>query len=234
VSARATLSSVDLYNAMPGVVTVYADLVCPFATFTLRGLRAARERLGLDVRLDLRAFPLELVNRRPHDLGLIELEKPVLAELEPYLGWRRWRADPATWPVTSLMALEAVQAAKRPEVGGLVASDELDSALRRALFLDSRCIAILPVILEVAEECPDMDRGALAADLHHGVGRVDVMAQYAYVERKHVRTSPHVFTPDGRSWPSPGMDLDRRGDYPVVNRYDPEAYERILRAAVPG
>jgi hypothetical protein len=41
---------VDLYNPAPGVVTVYADLVCPFATFTLRGLRVTRERLGLDGR----------------------------------------------------------------------------------------------------------------------------------------------------------------------------------------
>jgi predicted DsbA family dithiol-disulfide isomerase len=225
---------VDLYNSTPGVVTVYADLVCPFATFALHGLRATRDRLRLDVRLDLRAFPLELANRRPHDLGLTELEKPVLIRLDSHLGWRRWRAEPSTWPVTSLLALEAVQAAKRPEVGGLVASDELDNALRRALFLDSRCIALLPVILEVAEECPDMDRGALAVDMTHGMGRVDVMAQYAYAERKDVEASPHVFTPDGRNWVNPGMEFDRRGDYPVVTSYDPGAYEEILRAAVAG
>lgn len=224
---------VDLYNRVPGVVTVYADVVCPFATFTLRGLRVTRQRLGLDVRIDLRAYPLEMVNRRPHDLGLIELEKPVLAELEAHLGWRRWRADPSTWPVTSLLALEAVQAVKRPEVGGLIASDELDNALRRALFLDSRCIALLPVILEVAEECPDMDRAALAADLMHGLGRVDVMEQYAYIERKDVEASPQVFTPDGQKWINPGMEFDRRGDYPVVTGYDPGIYEEILRAAVP-
>jgi predicted DsbA family dithiol-disulfide isomerase len=223
---------VDLYSSTPGVVTVYADVVCPFATFTLRGLRAARDRLGLDLQIDLRAFPLELVNRRPHDLGLIELEKPVLAELEAHLGWRRWRAEPSTWPVTSLLALEAVQAAKQPEVGGLRASEELDNALRRALFLDSRCIALLPVILEVAEECPDMDRAALAADLQHGVGRADVMRQYARAERKEVQASPHVFAPDGRSWVNPGMEFDRRGDYPVVTGYDPGVYEEILRAAM--
>jgi predicted DsbA family dithiol-disulfide isomerase len=223
---------VDLYNRTPGVVTVYADVVCPFATFTLRGLRATRDRLGLDVRFDLRAYPLELVNRRPHDLGMIELEKPVLAKLDAQLGWRRWRADPSTWPVTTLLALEAIQAAKRPEVGGLAASEELDLALRRAVFLDSRCIAVLPVILEVAEECPDMDRGALAADLMHGVGRVDVVEQYAYIERKDVSASPHVFGPDGRDWVGPGLEFDRRGDYPVVTGYHPEVYEEILHAAV--
>src|SRR3712207_5312581 len=135
-----------LYNSTSGVVTVYSDIVCPFASLAVRGLRSARDRLGVDVRFDLRAYPLELVNRRPHDLGLVELEKPELAKLEPHLGWRRWRADPATWPVTSLPALEAVQAAKRPEVGGLAASECLDAALRRALFVDSRCIALLPIV----------------------------------------------------------------------------------------
>ncbi|GII26095.1 DsbA family oxidoreductase [Planosporangium mesophilum] len=222
----------DLYNSAPGVVTVYADLVCPFATFTLHGLRAARERLGVDVRLDLRAFPLELVNRRPHEPGLIEMEKGVLSGLEPGLGWRRWRAAPSVWPVTSLLPLEAVQAAKRPEVGGLVASDQLDAALRRALFLDSRCISLLPVVLEVAEECPDMDRGALAADLHRGMGRADVVEQCGAVERGQVNTSAHVFAPDGRNWANPGLELEHRGDYPVVKRYDPGVYEEILKAAM--
>ena len=229
---HATLSHVDLYNTTPGIVTVYSDLVCPFASLSMRGLRAARDRLGVAVQFDLRAFPLELVNRRPHDLALIELEKPELAKLEPNLGWRRWRAEPATWPVTSLAALEAVQAAKRPEVGGLVASVQLDTALRRALFLDSRCIALLPIVLEIAEECPDMDRGALAADLYHGLGRIEVIEQFGYAERKEVRASPHVFTPDGREWVNPGMEFDRRGDYPVVTRYDPGIYDEILRAAV--
>jgi predicted DsbA family dithiol-disulfide isomerase len=223
---------VDLYNRTPGVVTVYAEIVCPFASFALHGLRAARDRLGVDVRLDLRAFPLELINCRPHDLALIELEKPVLAKLEPHLGWRRWRADPSTWPVTSLVALEAVQAAKRPEVGGLAASERLDLALRRALFLDSRCIALLPVVMEVAEECADMDRGALMADLTHGLGRIAVLEQLGYAERKDVRASPHVFTPDGREWVNPGMEFDRRGDYPVVTDYRPQAYEEIVQAAV--
>jgi len=223
---------VDLYNTTPGVVTLYSDIVCPFASLAIRGLRTARDRLGLDVRFDLRAYPLELINRRPHDLGLLELEKPVLAELEPDLGWRRWRGEPSTRPVTSLPALEAVQVAKRPEVGGLAVSEQLDTALRRALLLDSRCIALLPVVLEVAEECTDIDRGALAFDLCHGLGRVTVIEQLGYAERKEVRASPHVFAPDGREWVNPGMEFDRRGDYPVVTRYEPGVYEEILRHAV--
>src|SRR5437763_5593214 len=226
-----TLRVVDPMNRTPRVVTVYGDLVCPFATLVLHGLRSARTRLGLDVQFDLRAFPLELVNRRPHDLDLLEREKAVLAAVEPTLEWRRWRGDRNGWPATTLLPLEAIQAAKHPEVGGFAASDRLDAALRRALYLDSRCIALLPVVLEVAEEVPDMDRGALAAALHHGRGRAEVLDHAALATRHAVRGSPHVFTPDGWSWLNPGIELDHGGDFPVVKRYDPTVYEEILRAA---
>jgi predicted DsbA family dithiol-disulfide isomerase len=218
-------------NRRAGVVTVYGDLVCPFATFVLHGLRAARARLGLPVRFDLRAFPLELVNRRPHDLDLMEREKAVLAAAEPGLDWRRWRGDRNAWPITTLLPLEAVQAAKHPEVGGLPASDALDAALRRALYLDSRCIALLPVVLEVAEEVPDMDRGGLAAALRHGHGRAEVLDQADLAAHHVVRASPHVFTPDGRDWINPGVDLDHDGDFAILKRYDPHVYEEIVRAA---
>jgi predicted DsbA family dithiol-disulfide isomerase len=222
-----------LYNTTAGVLTVYADLVCPFAALVLHGLRSARERLGIAVAFDLRAYPLELVDGRPHDLALHEAEKPAVAAVEPTLHWKRWRAEPSTWPVTTLLALEAVEAAKRPEVGGLVASDELDEALRRALFLDSRCIALLPVIREVAEECPSMDRAALCTDLRAGAGRAGVMASLGYAERGAVKGSPHVFTPDGQDWLTPGIELEYRGDYATVTGYHPQVYGEILRACNP-
>lgn len=222
----------DTANFTPGVITVYGDLACPFAGLTVAGLRDARERLGrTDVRLDIRALPLELVNRRPHDFGLVEMEKAVLAHLDPRLGWRRWRGRDVEWPVTTLLALEAVQAAKRPEVGGLPASEELDWALRRALFVDSRCVALLPVILEVAEECGGMDRAALATALQAGAARAEVFAQLARHEAGAVHGSPHVFTAEGQDWVNPGLALEHAGDYVVVTNHNPEAYAAIVRAA---
>src|SRR5436309_4500362 len=199
-------------NRTPGVVTVYGDLVCPFAGLALHRLRATRRRLGLRVQLDVRAFPLELVNRRPHAFDLHEREKRAITAVDRGLDWRPWRCARDAWPITTLLALEAVQAAKHPEVGGLTASDRLDAALRRALYLDSRCIALLPVILEVAEEVPDMDRGALAAALHHGSARAEVIAQLWLAEHGLVKASPHVFTPDGREWRNPGVEVDHHGD----------------------
>jgi predicted DsbA family dithiol-disulfide isomerase len=221
----------ELYNRTPGVVTVYGDLMCPFASLAIAGLRAARDRLGRDVRLDIRAFPLELVNHGPHDFGRLEAEKPLLVSIAPSLGWRRWRGEPSSWPVTSLLPLEAVQTAKRPSIGGLAASEELDSALRRALFVDSRCIALLPVILEVAEECAQVDRYALSVALQGGTGRAEVFAQFAQQERGAVRGSPHVFTADGHDWLNPGVEIDHPDDYPLLKRHDPAIYEEIVQAA---
>jgi predicted DsbA family dithiol-disulfide isomerase len=221
----------ELFNRTPGVVTVYGDLTCPFASLAIAGLRAARDRLGCDVRLDVRAFPMELINREPHDFGLLEFEKPVVMALWPSLDWRRWRAEPTAWPVSTLLPLEAVQAAKRPEVGGLRASEELDCALRRALFVDSRCIALLPVILEVAEECADLDWTALRDTLKAGTSRADIFHHLGQQERGAVRGSPHVFTADGRDWLNPGLELDHVGDYQVVKRHDPHVYEEIVRTA---
>jgi predicted DsbA family dithiol-disulfide isomerase len=221
----------ELYNRAPGVLTVYGDLACPYASLAIAGLRAARDRTGKDVRLDIRAFPLELINRRPHDFGLLEAEKAVIAALDPGMGWRRWRGPVTEWPVTTLLPMEAVQAAKRPEVGGLPASEELDVALRRALYVDSRCIALLPVILEVAEECPAMDRAALARTLQSGTSRAELFAQLGEQERGAVRGSPHVFNADGRDWVNPGLKIEHAGDYPVARSHDPAVYDEIIRTA---
>jgi predicted DsbA family dithiol-disulfide isomerase len=221
----------ELYNRTPGVITVYGDLLCPFASLAIAGLRAARDRLGRDVRLDIRAFPLELINKAPHSYGRLEAEKAMLVGIAPGLGWRRWHAAPSKWPVTSLLPLEAVQTAKRASIGGLAASEELDSALRRAFFVDSRCIALLPVVLEVAEECAQVDSYQLWVALKEGAGRAEVFAQLGEQERGAVRASPHVFTAEGRDWLNPGLEMDHPGDYPVFKRYDAGVYEEIVSAA---
>jgi predicted DsbA family dithiol-disulfide isomerase len=225
------VSEPDLHNRTPGVVTVYGDLACPWASLAIAGLRAARDRLGATVHLDIRSFPLELVNGQPHDFALIESEKPVIVGLAPHLAWQRWRGEESAWPMTTLLPMEAVQAAKRPDIGGVPASEELDAALRRALFVDSRCIAMMTVVLEVAEECADIDRAALGRALARGAGREEVFAQAGQHDRGAVRGSPHIFLSDGRDWLNPGVDLDHAGDYPVVKRYDPTVYEEIIRCA---
>lgn len=224
------------FNPEPGVVTVYNDIACPWSGLALHGLRRARHRLGLTrVRLDLRAFPLELHHRRPTPKRIYDTEVTVVGGLEPTLEWQVWQAPDHEWPVSTLLALEAVQAAKRPEVGGLAASDELDAALRRAWYGDSRCVAILPVIAEVAESCEHVDVAALNKAMLLGAGRAEVITQWRNSSQGAVPGIPHVFLPSGDEWHHPGFAVRWIGEpgrgFPTVLSYDPTVYDEIIQAA---
>lgn len=213
------------------MIIVYSDLACPFASLALFGLRAARKRLGWDgFAFDLRPFPLELINARPHRRSLVEAEKATLLAVEPALGWKPWPFDEcAGWPVTTLLPMAAVMAARRPSVGGLAASDALDAALRNAFYVEGRSITLMHVVLDCARTCPEVDAHALAQELRAGVGIADVVD--ASSDDRVARGSPHVFGPRGREWVNPGMELDHDTDAPTVTRYDPSIYEEILKAA---
>ncbi|HET8682644.1 MAG TPA: hypothetical protein VFM54_12350 [Micromonosporaceae bacterium] len=210
------------------MITVYGDLACPFASLALHGLRAARARAGrADIALDIRPFPLELINERPHQRSTLEAEKAALTAVEPALGWRAWPdgADSA-WPVSTLLPLAAVVAANRPSVGGLAAGDALDAALRHAFYVEGRCITLLPVVLDAARGCPELNADALAEELRGGVGIAEVVDGAG--KDRVARGSPHVFA-GGRDWLNPGVELDPQTHR--VTRYDPGAYDEILTAA---
>jgi hypothetical protein len=187
------------------------------------------------VRFDLRAFPLEEFNRRPTPYDILSAEVPVVGALEPEAGWQVWQGRPGEWPVTTLPALEAVQAAKAQ---GLAASEALDRALRRALFAESRCISILPVILEVAESCGAVDVDRLGQALRRGEARATVYEQMAEAEAGGVKGSPHVFLPDGTDAHNPGIQMHWQGEhgrgFPVVDHDDPGAYKELLERAAGG
>src|SRR5947209_13791354 len=155
-----------MVDVAPGTIVVFSDVGCPWAHLAVYRLLTARERLGLGdaVRPDHRAFPLEIFNRRPTPRRVVSAEVPVVGGLDPKAGWQVWQEDLSTWPVTTLPALEAVQAAKEQ---GLAASERLDRALRVAFFGQSRCISMRHVILEVADGC-GVDADALAAALDDG------------------------------------------------------------------
>lgn len=192
---------------------------------------------GVALRVDHRAFALELVNERPTPRATLDAEVTALGAVDDSLGWRPWPGKDSEYPVTTLLALEAVQAAKAPEVGGLAASDQLDAALRSAFYESGQCISLLPVVLAVAESCPGVDHRGLTEALHHGRGRVEVVEQTQAATAGtftggEVTGSPHVFAPDGRSWHNPGVSVqwskDRRT--PSVTSQDETEYHEILDA----
>nr|WP_269204541.1 DsbA family protein [Motilibacter deserti] len=201
---------------------VWSDIACPWASLAVYRLRAARERLGLelDVRVDHRAFPLELANGRPVP-PLADEAVQVLA-LEPGFGVRPWSGEHGEWPGSFLDALGAVSAAKDERVGGLAASEALDWALRRALFVSSRPVGTAQEVLAVAREVPEVDADALAGLLD--AGREAVRRDFGLVGELGIEGSPHVLLSDGTSVFNPGIGDDGSDD--------PGVWDELLRRAL--
>lgn len=217
-------------------IVVYSDVGCPWAHLAVYRLLAARRRLRLDDQLvlDHRAFPLEVINGRPTPYRILAAEVPVVGGLDAAAGWQVWQGDLSTWPVTTLLALEAVQAAKEQ---GLAASERLDRALRVALFGQSRCVSLRSVILDVAAEA-GLDRDALADALDEGRARRAVLDQCQAAQDGPVQGSPHLFLPDGTDVHNPGIDMTWAGEhgvgFPVVAKDDPGVYDELVGRAATG
>jgi predicted DsbA family dithiol-disulfide isomerase len=220
----------------PGTAVLFADIGCPWAHHAVWRWHDTRRRLGLEERvtLDVRAFPLELFNARPTPKRTLEGEIPVVGALGPDAGWQIWSGPTYEWPVTTLPALEAVEAAKDQ---GLKASEQLDWALRKAFFASSLCISMRAVILEVAEGCDRIDAGKLADALDDGRARRSLMDQLEVAESSKVRGSPHFFLVDGSNWHNPGVKHHLAGvddDFPIIDSFDPGVYDDMLKRAATG
>ena len=217
----------------PGTIVVYSDIACPWSHVAVHRLHEARARLGLEVRFDHRAFPLELFNSRPTPKVTLDAETAVLAGVEPAAGWHAW-TDPAHgYPVSSLLALEAVQAAKEQ---GADASETLDRELRRAMFARNECISLFHVVMSAAERATDVDAASLRDALLSGRFRRSVFDHMDEAKREEVKGSPHLFLADGCDFANPGIDKDwicgEEGEgFVVIHKDDPAIYEEIVRAA---
>jgi predicted DsbA family dithiol-disulfide isomerase len=222
----------------PGTVVVYTDVACAWSTVALHRFLRARAALGLDddVRIDHRLFLLEEVNRAPLSKRVVDAEVGAVGALEPDLGFRVWQGDPSTWPVSTLLANEAVHAAKAQ---GYAASEQLDMALRLALFRDSRCITMLHEILDVAAGCPAVDGRRLRDDLDSGVARGPMLAQYREYAGEAVGC-PHFFLSDGTDVHNPGVVMHWTDDgpgkgIPIVDSDDPSVpFDDLVRRAAAG
>lgn len=218
-------------SVRPGTVTVFTDVVCAWATVALHRFYQARRRAGLDgqVHVDHQLFLLEDVNRFAIPKRYLDAELPVVAALAPELQWQPWQGDASTWPITSLLPNEAVHAAKRQSAS---AAEQLDMALRRAFFRDSKPISLLHEILAVADQCDAVDSAALRRDLDNGTARGAMMATY----RSHVddvQGSPHFFFADGSDVHNPGITAGTLGEtgFPTVEHDDPSVYDELVRRA---
>jgi predicted DsbA family dithiol-disulfide isomerase len=212
-------------------IEVWSDLLCPFAYVGLLRLRRARARLGLDVRIEHHTFPLELFNG-PHPRRGTDTEAVGLGQIEPDAMFRVWTAAEDLYPHTVLLAAEAVHAASAQS---LTAGEELDLALRRAFWTQSRSISHRQVILDVAATAAPVDVNELAEALDDGRHRKQVMADFAVAGTDLIAASPTLRFADGTTVTNPGIEVHWEGPwaegFPVVDAHDPTVYDELVRRA---
>lgn len=181
-------------------IEVFADIVCPFAYVGLRRWVERRQELGRDdVRLRVRAWPLEVVNGSPMDPvatahKVAELQRQVAPKLFAHF-------DPDNFPVTTLPALALTNAAYRKDI---ITGESVALRLRTLLFDEGRNISQRDVLDGVARqfELPTVtgaDTEAVLADHREGVER-------------GVVGSPFFFLPGREGAFCPSLDISRRGD----------------------
>ena len=229
-----------LAAAAPGTIVLWGDIACPWASLAVHRIWETRARLHLDddVRIDHRAFALELVNERCTPKRTLEAEVAAIGAHEPALEWQGWQRREDEYPSTVLLALAAVQAAKADAVGGLRASEELDRRLRTAFYSESRPISLWTEVISIAGDCTSLDVDALIAELRSGRGLVAVLEQVAAQEDADIDGSPHVFLPDGTNMHNPGLTMSWTKDtgkgFPVIESDEPQVYDDLLRRAAAG
>lgn len=215
----------------PGTIAIYSDLSCAFAHLCVHRLQQARSRLRLNVRFVHRPFILEEVNEFPIPKTFLDSEVPQIAALDIEAGWRVWTEPPETWPVSTLLAMEAVRAARRQ---GPTAHEQLDRALRLAFFQEHLCISLRHVVLRVAETCPAVNAEQLALDLDRGAARAGLIADHREALR-FVKGSPQLFFADGSTVHNPGIRVEWLGEqgvgYPDAAMFDADIHADLIRHA---
>lgn len=209
-------------------VTIWSDIHCPWATTVVHRLRVARDRHRPEVVLDLRPWPLELVNREGTPRQVVVQETAVLSNHEPEL-FSRYTND--SWPSTFLPAFELVAAARR--VHGLRVAEDVDYSLRLAFFRDCVDVSIrdgLQQALTLAADLgTELDRDAVLAAWDDGGVRADVIADYERSKQLPIQGSPQVFWPDGTATHNPGLtDHTWVRGIPRIASSDPQEPARLL------
>ena len=180
-------------------VTVYADVLCPFTHVGLRVLTQRRAAAGRDEpRLDVRAWPLEIINGAALDAHHVAAEieglRAVVAP-EMFQGF-----DLEHYPTTTMPAFALTAAAAA--TGDLLLVERVALAIRNALYEEGRDISDPEVVAALGHEfgiAPLDDattRAALDADLERGRAR-------------GVIGSPHFFADDGANWFCPALAISR-------------------------
>ncbi|MCC6437376.1 MAG: DsbA family protein [Acidimicrobiales bacterium] len=200
-------------------IEVFADIVCPFAHVGLQRFVARRHELQRDdVRLVLRAWPLEVVNGSPMDPEAVAHKVADLrAQIAPDLFAH---FDAAAFPATSIPALALTHAAYR---GGTDVGEAVGLALRAALFDEGRDVSTPEVLDDIAARfgvgpVTEADRASVEADRLDGVSR-------------GVIGSPYFYTPDGAGHFCPSLHIEKVQDHLAVE-FDVDRFDAVIAATL--
>lgn len=197
------------------MIEVFADVACPFTHVGLRRFVERRDRGGPQVRLLVRAWPLELVNGEPLDPDFVadeidEIRDQVAPDL--FVGF-----DRESFPATSMPAMALAAAAYALDV---TTGEAVSLELRDLLFEQGTDIADPTVLAGVAERHGvAFDAADPALDAVH--------ADHAEGQRRHVTGSPHFFTPAGDFF-CPSLDVSRDANGHLRITADPVGFEQFL------
>lgn len=162
------------------MIEVFAELSCPFTHVGLRRFVARRADIGSDVRLRVKAWPLEWVNGDPLTPDFVAEEISALrAQVAPDLfgGF-----DRATFPATTLPALAVTSLAYSV---GLAVGEAVSLALRDALFERGLDVGDPAVLADIAAahgvDAALADPDAVRAEYEEGKARGVVGSPYFFV-----------------------------------------------------
>ncbi|HVT75821.1 MAG TPA: DsbA family protein [Acidimicrobiales bacterium] len=193
------------------MIEVFADIWCPFAYVGLQIVRARRDEFAPDVPVRVRAWPLELVNGAPMDVGKTTRNVAALREqldVGLFEGF-----DPARFPTTTLPALAAAAAATRAGHG-----EAANFRVRAALWEEGRDIGdeaeAAALAAEFGVEITDADRQSVLDDWHEG-------------QQRGVQGSPHFFCGANNVF-CPSLALARDDDGVLHVAPDPSRLEAFL------
>lgn len=204
----------------PVELALYSDVHCPYAYLTAFRLRRLRAEWRGRIVIRHRSLALEYVNRQPTPKHILDNETPVLLLEEPGIPYQPWAAPESEWPVTMWPAFEAIKCAERQ---GPDLANELDWAIRRAFFAESRCISLRHVLFALAKGA-GLDMARFADDFDGGTTKRQVLTEARDGwERLRVEGSPTFVTAGGRQYPYlalPKAALDKERHYRLA-KFEP-------------
>ncbi len=194
-------------------IEMYSDVHCPYAYLTAYRLRQLRDDYRGKITLVHRSLALEYVNKRSTPKQILDNETPIILQNERDIPYQPWFRPISEWPVTMWPAFEAIKCAERQ---GFEQADDLDWAIRKAFFAESRCISMRHVLFDLAEEM-GLDMARFAQDFDDGVGKRAVLEEaQAGWETLKVEGSPTFVLPSGEQlsyFALPKVHLDKKQNY---------------------